>query len=429
MGANAELKDITVEGSAATWERRLAQVREHAPGTAFESLCTAWLDYYVRAARAREKGEKLAWVSFFAPIELLHAFDVVPFNPEQHILASLARGATHELFDLGEGTGFSKLCCSPHMAAVGAARAGLLPRPDFLFSTTPPCDSSGVMFKTFQHFTGVPGHVIDIPYRADPEAVAYLAAELRDAAAFLGEQTGLRLDLDRLREGLRLANGIHRHFCRIGGLRRIRPSLLGGRLAFSLISLKYMSDGTEPTLRYFEALEASLREQVEHGNGPAASPRRRIIWSGSYPFFHMKLLDWIEQEFDAVILTVLPTGDYLLSGDAEWDLSDPFAALARKMHFYSGCTVLGGPFRRETYYDGLLVLCREMNVSAHIFFASLGCPQYCGTIRLFRDALRREAGVPTLVVDGDTGDSRVTSVEQMKVRIREFFRMLEATGH
>lgn len=420
IGAEA----VTLTRSIETWEKRLALVREHAPGTSFSALCEAWRDYYLRVARARDEGKKLAWVSFFAPVELLHTLDIVPFNPEQHIVAYLARGEEHDLFDIGVGAGFSKSCCSPHIAAVGAAKAGLLPKPDLLLSTAPPCDSNAVMFKAFNHLFQVPTHFIDYPYRYDDEAVAYLTEEIRDAVTFLEEQTGQRFDVDRFREILRISNGIHRAHCRVNELRKNTPSPLRGRWAFSLVSLKYMSDGTPATLQYFEALDKDLRERIGKGEYAVPAEKRRIMWTGVFPFFHMKLLDWIEDEFEAVVLAVLSFDDFFLSGNAEWDLRDPFAALARKMLFYSGSCFLG-PFSYDIQMKGLIQMCRDMRVNAQIYFAPLGCREGCGYMRLFKDTLKREAGLPTLVLDGDPGDARVVSVEQMKLKVTEFFRMME----
>ncbi len=53
-------------------------------------------------------------------------------------------------------------------------------------------------------------------------------------------------------------------------------------------------------------------------------------------------------------------------------------------------------------------------------YVDVGCRHSCTTIKLFKDLLA-EKGVPMLVVDCDVADSTVTSEEEVRDRLEQFF--------
>ena len=61
-------------------------------------------------------------------------------------------------------------------------------------------DSSRIGYQMFEQLTDCPFYRLDAPVEDSREAYLYYAGELRRLIAFLEQQTGSRLDGDRLRE-------------------------------------------------------------------------------------------------------------------------------------------------------------------------------------------------------------------------------------
>jgi benzoyl-CoA reductase/2-hydroxyglutaryl-CoA dehydratase subunit BcrC/BadD/HgdB len=64
-------------------------------------------------------------------------------------------------------------------------------------------------------------------------------------------------------------------------------------------------------------------------------------------------------------------------------------------------------------------------VEGAVYWAHIGCKQGCALIRIIRDALREEAGIPTLVLDIDVVDPSFVSEEELKDKLEGFFERLE----
>jgi len=66
----------------------------------------------------------------------------------------------------------------------------------------------------------------------------------------------------------------------------------------------------------------------------------------------------------------------------------------------------------------------EHKAEGAIYWAHIGCRQTCATIKMVKDALAEKAGIPTLVVDIDTGDPSFVSDEELKDKLEGFFELL-----
>ena len=150
-----------------------------------------------------------------------------------------------------------------------------------------------------------------------------------------------------------------------------------------------------------------------------ADERHRIAWFGGYPFFYTKITDWVEENFKTVVV-----GDSLclLENKPIEDFSDPLECLARKDVGASYWKIA----RSFCYYEeNLGRLSQEFQLAGAVFFASLGCKQNGGQMRMYQDVWRGKLGIPTLILDGDVRDPRIVSIDQMKARLKEFFSLLD----
>jgi len=355
-------------------------------------------DYFEMVLKAREKGKTLAWTGFAVPVELFYAMDIVPFLVEQFCITDLvqkmARGKGFEYFDIGAGTGFSTEVCSPHLATVGMAKDGALPAPDFIVGANSPCDSGLVAFYVLNNLYKTPSFYLDYPYLQEEEAVRYFKRDLERLVKFLEEQTGRKMDYDRLREVMKLSAKAHNDFLKSVKLRKSIPAPFGGREAFSLLTIKLYNEGLLQTAEFFETFYRETQDKVDRKEGVLADERHRIAWFGGYPFFYTKITDWVEENFKTVVV-----GDSLclLENKPIEDFSDPLECLARKDVGASYWKIA----RSFCYYEeNLGRLSQEFQLAGAVFFASLGCKQNGGQMRMYQDVWRGKLGIPTLILDG-----------------------------
>jgi benzoyl-CoA reductase/2-hydroxyglutaryl-CoA dehydratase subunit BcrC/BadD/HgdB len=72
-----------------------------------------------------------------------------------------------------------------------------------------------------------------------------------------------------------------------------------------------------------------------------------------------------------------------------------------------------------------IVDCAEQfKVDGAIYYADVGCRHTCAMVKLFKDILN-EIDVPVLTVDCDIVDPTITSEEEMREKLEQFFELLE----
>ena len=140
------------------------------------------------------KPQSNVMVSLFTPCEMLHLQGLHPYSCEG--FSSYLSGAMAEqpFLHQAEDTGIPNSLCSYHKVFIGAAQMGLMPKPRFILSTSLACDANTLTFRHLAQFYDVPHFNVDIPFESSPQAVDYVAGQLRQMGEFLTRQTGLPLD-------------------------------------------------------------------------------------------------------------------------------------------------------------------------------------------------------------------------------------------
>ena len=376
--------------------------------------------FYENILHARRDGKNIAWCGLFVPLELMHAMDIVPFIPES--FATAAGAGVERYMDLGEGYGIPNYACSPHRVAMGMAREGVVPSPDFMISTAQTCDSTVKIFDLLSNHYKCPTFFMDRPYSHDTEeAIAYYADEIRSLIAFLEDQTGRKLNYERLQETIQLSKVAYDYWHQIGQFRKNIPSPLAARDAFRDRGVMLTAVGLPESVTYFEDRYREILELVENKQGGIAEEKCRIIWLYAPPFHDLKIMDWMAEEHGAAI--VMDTFNALAESEGT-DTDDPVEYLARASYRgYLARTSYGDMAAGGTVRD-VVRMCKDYQADGVIFFAHFACKQYCGMLRLYADGIREEAGIPTLTLDGDLLDPRVVSGAQMRNRLNEFFQVL-----
>lgn len=110
--------------------------------------------------------------------------------------------------------------------------------------------------------------------------------------------------------------------------------------------------------------------------------------------------------------------DFVADGFQKMHASDPYEALAEKM---VNCIYNGSVDQRIQVAEKLA---KETNADGGILFAHWGCKGTIGASSLIKSSLE-EAGLPTMILDGDGCNPANTSDGQVSTRLQAFMEMLE----
>ena len=140
--------------------------------------------------KALANPEDTALVSIFAPGELLAAAGITPYSVEAMSCFLAATKCEQTFLEQTEANGFPETLCSYHRVFLGAATAGLVPKPKCIVYTNLACDGNMMTFPYLKEKYRVPAFYIEVPYEKNQDAILYVARQLRGLKSFLEEVTG-----------------------------------------------------------------------------------------------------------------------------------------------------------------------------------------------------------------------------------------------
>ncbi len=240
---------------------------------------------FSKYAKGRPPERKVAWVTSFAPVEILEALGIEAVYPESYAAVIAASGKEQEFLRESERRGLCPDCCSYSACfngslALGAGPRGTPPMPDVLIAANNQCNTLPGWWNLLSEELGVPLIVIDYPGEgADRDAARrYVAGQHEDLAARLGELCGSRLDEGRLAEAISNSRASVSSWERVAGLlakKEIEPTAL-----FDGISYLVTSRCKPDTARFYDAMYESFSTAPD-----ADGSKTPVFWLG-YPLWH-----------------------------------------------------------------------------------------------------------------------------------------------
>ena len=369
----------------------------------------AWADRFLEAF---EPDRKVVYTSLYAfPMELLAAFDVVPFDFE---IAS-AMVCTTELgvpmMKEAEDRGYSTDICAFHRTSLGATFKALFPEPDLLTTISYYCNGKYKTNETIAAHHGKESLFLYVPAEISTSSVRYVKDQLREIAVRLAELTGTADYEERLTEAVRSSNRARKTQSRIHELLKHRPAPWGNRdlVGFSINSRLF--NGTDVKERLNDALVETLEARIASGDlGPE---KHRLLWLAWIPTYPSNLFQVLKEK-----AVTVPICETFLHDGPPLDEDDPFETLA--LQCLENRFV--GPVTRRT--DGLEGIVDDYGIDGALLFATPACRHANGAFRSLKDAVER-SGAPFLMLDMDIGDPRGYSAEQTRTRLEGFVEVLD----
>ena len=406
-------------------------------------LFRTWFEELTQAA---EQDRRAAYVFVMGSLtELLRVFDFPVVFPEINSLQTAVRHVAHEYLDEAEDYGYSPDVCGYVKADVatqlrgGELPMGRIPKPSIAVYTNA-CNTYIKWAEIWERMYDVPTFVLDVPgtraagtqtWPGDPDFEndrRYVAAQIKELIGVCEEVSGIKFDIDRLRENLGHVNTMSRGWKRVLELNRARPSLFNA-LSDGTIYLGVANGlrGSEAAAHYFNNLVEELEYKRERGIGTLTDEQYRLIFVGvpCYPIFRRFTELFTELGGTFVNSTYL----WFASGGAnagyEYDLDNPLDSLAEGL-LISVRDAMDSMFFQT---DILVDMIDTYEADGVVYHPIKSCRTVSTGLADNRRALMKERDIPSLFIESDMMDRRVVSEAQLKNRVDAFFEGLVARKH
>ncbi len=363
--------------------------------------------------RAFDESSKVVWVSCYTfPMELLWAFDVIPFDFEIacNILPAAVGGNGSSIMIGAEKEGYSRDICSFWRLALGAHFQGILPKGDLFLTSNNYCNGKAKTNEILASYQGKESVLFDLPNEISNSSIKYVTSQLKDIVTRLENLTGEKLDLDRLREAIRWSNWARSSFQEVNSLMKRKPCPWDGYTAglFGISGRLFWGSPLREEIN--QMLIREMKERIQ--SGKLFPEDYRILWFPWVPVQPTNIFTTLRENKINVVMVEAARVYW-----SEIDESNPFEGLALK--------ALQDPYlgKADKRVQAIIELTKEYDVDGVIHFSTPACRHENGSTRLIRDALRNE-GIAFLNIDGDMTDERNYLPMQTMTKLSSFLEIL-----
>ncbi|NUQ66245.1 MAG: 2-hydroxyacyl-CoA dehydratase, partial [Pirellulales bacterium] len=250
----------------------------------------------------------------------------------------------------------------------------------------------------------------------DEPLVKYVAGQIEDLVAPLEEIAGVRFDIDRLREFVKISRQCTVLWKAVIETAANVPSPISFFDETIQMGPAVVLRGETSANDYYRLLLDELNQRVKDGVAAVQGERLRVYWEGM-PIWG-KLRD-LSSQFLA-LATCVVASTYCNSWIFEdLDPADPFQSMARA---YSGIFICRSEDYKERYIQRMV---EQFRVDGILFHDAKTCPNNSNCRYEMPQRLQRTLGKPFLVVNGDLNDLRLYSEEQTRTNIEAFAEQLQ----
>jgi benzoyl-CoA reductase subunit B len=365
-------------------------------------------------------------------VELLQAFDLVPFYPEINALQLAIRHQSLEPILAAEEMGYAADNCAYVKADVGAWLKGItptgrpLPRPALVLCNFVGCNTYVKWFEHTAALTGAPLYVLDVPFLRGDEpteaAVTYVVRQLKEIVSLLEKISGKAFDIERLREAVACAAEVESLWSKIKRLCQHAPAPFDAYFdAITLMGPLYVYRAGAKGVEFFGAAYEEIQQKVNRHEGVYDAERFRIVVEGPPPYSHFRnFRDMFAKWKACAVASTYSTVGGLWEFGFRHDPDQPFESIARHMLEYN---VTNRNYLQR--YDQIDRYVREWNADGIVIHFVKSCRLFSAGQGDMRDYFTKQRDVPTLYIESDLEDPRYFSEAQIKNRVDAFFEALE----
>jgi len=378
------------------------------------------LEKYIEKAR---EGAPVIGYHFAFPADYLSCFDCVPICLEGtgYFLGTLLLNGIENYYDSMGNWGHPFHTCTAQKGVMGMSLDDLF-RFDAIITPTAPCDSTCASYPFFRHHIGVPLIIADLPFLREEKSYKYYAEQIKISLNKLGKTIGQEPQYERLRKGIAIENQVLHTKLELFDLIKSEPSPIENMFNPVSAATSIITSGTQENLHFYEEMLNIAKKRYKNGFHHGREERIRSIWPYMLTFFDISLCEWLDRELGMSILFDIFNYNFFDPIDTSSDLETLFYGMAKKG--------MSWPMIKQStdfYYsfiDDCLGMAKEFNADCFIYTQSLACKQFGSIPKILREALMDELGIPTLIIEFDVGDARMTSLKMFKEKISLFAQTL-----
>ncbi|MBI4294749.1 MAG: 2-hydroxyacyl-CoA dehydratase [Chloroflexi bacterium] len=399
---------------------------------------------YRGAFAAKEMGQKVAYTMVGSQYdELLRAMDVYPVWTENYAGLCAAKHDAERFLLRAEADGYSNVVCGYVRCGIGfdAMRydLGAIPEnspdggmadPDMYLGSSFFCDPRFKWYQALGHYSDIPVHCMDVvqPHvtanlnEVRDYYIAYQLSEYQDLVAFLEQQTGKKLDYDRLDHCLELGNQAWQLWWECDQIRKAVPSPMPSEDHFNVMVPASFLAGTQQAVDFYTELRDEIQERVRNKQGVIPDERYRLLFAGGIPPWHTM---WMFNDFENLGAVFVIENAYRGNDPVHHDIparvKNPLermawrAFLRRTQRFEKAQRNSGHPV-----VELLLELIEGYGIDGMVFHASRSCRATTVGQLTMKDLVQQYVKLPTLQLISDMVDLRDYSEAQWKMNINAF---------
>jgi benzoyl-CoA reductase subunit B len=388
-----------------------------------------------------ETGRKVA--STFVPgnlNELIRCFDLVNNLPEINAINNGMRKKTGGMIMDAEKSGHSEDVCTYVKSDIGMMSQGNIapngkpmPRPDVLLLSYTGCYTFMKWFELLRHEYHCPTLMLQVPYQGDGKItknmISYVVKQLKEVVIpGLEEVSGVKFDIDRLREMMRLSAQAEDNLVWVLESAKNKPSPIDAYFG----AVYYMGPiftafrGTQEAVEYYNVLRKEIQERIDKGQGPITpegeqtDQRYRLVVEGppnwtSFREFWKLFYD----EGAVVVASTYSKVGGLYDQGFRHDPDNPLESLAE---YCLSCYTNNNMPQRVDLIEQYM---NEYEADGFLTNSIKSCNSFAaGELMMMRE-IEKRTGKPGAFIETDLVDPRYFSHANVKNRLESYFQMIE----
>ena len=392
-------------------------------------------DYYqdVQAA-ADDPQRRVAWVSGTGPVEIVRALGLTPYIPENHAALIGASRQTGRYIPRALAEGFSQFASSAMASDIGAVLMGDSPLVSVYGIDGPPPPDVMVYNTNYGHrfirwfdfyakYYNVPVYGLHPPAaldeldHVDVTAASQQMWRLVNQLEYLDER---KLNIDHLAEIVRYSAKAARLWQEILELARTVPSPLTFFDTLIHVAPMVLMRGTPEAVEYYTLLKAEIEERVAEQVAAVPGERFRIYWEGPPIWCGLRPLAELFLNYQVAIVASTYCDIFSLEG---LDPKNPVESMART---YTSIFHNRSDDYKEDY---LMAKFDDYAVDGVFYHEGRTSPEHSNVRYGLEVRLRRQTGLQAMVVEADTHDLRLFSMNRIERKLRDFIELQETHGN
>jgi benzoyl-CoA reductase/2-hydroxyglutaryl-CoA dehydratase subunit BcrC/BadD/HgdB len=392
------------------------------PGQSLLRMLNKYLD---KVVNARNNGKKLAMIPFSLSPTIFEALDVVPITMEMMsaLPALMWKRGTYEFLDHAGQVGLPETSCSSQRGAMGAYLGGCTEDVDFVVcNMAGACDTNANAFAFAASYLDKPFIQLSYPSTlGDERSAKYHYDDFKDLVKFIEEQSGNRLDEDRLREIINESKKQDEMVADLEDMMCLIPNPVPGVFQLFNYAGRFLCQGSPEYTQVLEDMLEVAKTNAANGLSGLASGKeklRALLCYIDHYSLDAKFFKWLDDQ------GITHMGNVLSRHFADNENIDTMIDSLAQMNAHAPMPrMVRGPYDGPNQWlDETLALSKMYNVDCLIYSGTPGCRNTWGMIKPFARDVEKK-GYPIHIMYSDAFDDRMESWEATRERLDEFFKI------